>query len=102
MAKKSTRNTDQPPTAPPVTRRRASAKKSQAAAPIDIASVTATEPPASAPDTGAEAPGRDAGPSFNEIAEAAYYRHLSRGGRTGGELEDWIEAERELRERRRR
>ena len=101
MAKKSTRNTDQP-TAPPATRRRASTKKSQAAAPLDIASVTATEPPASAPDTGAEVPERDGGPSFNEIAEAAYYRHLSRGGRTGSEFEDWIEAERELRERRRR
>jgi hypothetical protein len=101
MAKKSTRPTDQP-TASPAPRRRAPAKKRQAAAPLDIASLTATEPPASAPDTGADVLDSDDGPSFDEIAEAAYYRHLSRGGRTGSEFEDWIEAERELRQRRRR
>ena len=38
-------------------------------------------------------------PSYDEIANAAYQRYLSRGGSDGRDLEDWIEAERELRER---
>ena len=36
-------------------------------------------------------------PSHSEIAEAAYQRYLSRGGGHGRDLDDWIEAERELR-----
>ncbi len=39
-------------------------------------------------------------PSTEEIAEAAYHRFLRRGGSGGHDFEDWIEAERELRERR--
>jgi hypothetical protein len=39
-------------------------------------------------------------PSHNEIAEAAYQRYLSRGGTHGRDVEDWTEAERELRARR--
>ena len=38
-------------------------------------------------------------PSYDEIAEAAYQRYLSRGGTDGYDLDDWIEAERQLRER---
>lgn len=38
-------------------------------------------------------------PTQAEIAEAAYFRHLNRGGHEGDELNDWIEAERELRRR---
>ncbi len=38
-------------------------------------------------------------PSADEIAEAAYHRFLSRGGHHGGDFDDWLEAERELRER---
>jgi hypothetical protein len=105
MAKKNTgtTSTDQP-AAPRTPRRRAPAKKAEPAAPpVDIAGVSATEPLATAPDTGAEEPAAGPGsPTHDEIAEAAYYRHLNRGGRQGGELDDWIEAERELRERRRR
>ena len=41
------------------------------------------------------------GPSYSEIADAAYRRYLERGGTHGQDLEDWISAERELRERRR-
>jgi hypothetical protein len=33
------------------------------------------------------------------IAVRAYHRYLERGGRAGDDLEDWITAERELRER---
>lgn len=38
--------------------------------------------------------------SHNEIAEAAYQRYLSRGGAHGQDVNDWMEAERELRARR--
>jgi hypothetical protein len=39
-------------------------------------------------------------PSHNEIAEAAYLRYLSRGAAHGQDVDDWMEAERELRVRR--
>jgi hypothetical protein len=39
-------------------------------------------------------------PSHNEIAEVAYLRYLSRGGAHGQDVDDWMEAERELRARR--
>ena len=38
-------------------------------------------------------------PTNDEIAHAAYQRYLSRGGSDGHDMDDWIEAERELRER---
>jgi hypothetical protein len=38
-------------------------------------------------------------PTYDEIANAAYQRYLSRGASDGSDFEDWIEAERELRER---
>ena len=41
-------------------------------------------------------------PGYDEIAEAAYHRFLRRGGQDGGDVDDWIEAERDLRERRSR
>ncbi len=42
----------------------------------------------------------EANPGHDEIAEAAYHRFLRRGGQDGGDVDDWIEAERELRSRR--
>ena len=39
-------------------------------------------------------------PSQDEIAIAAYFRHLNRGSEHGDQFNDWLEAERELRERR--
>ena len=45
-------------------------------------------------------PSREVTPSVDEIAEAAYHRFLSRGGSHGGDFDDWVEAERELRSRR--
>jgi len=39
-------------------------------------------------------------PTYEQIAEAAYQRYLSRGGDHGQDFQDWIEAERELREKR--
>ena len=40
-------------------------------------------------------------PSYDEIAEAAYQRYLKRGGGDGQDFDDWLEAERELKTRRR-
>ena len=40
------------------------------------------------------------GPTFDEIAEAAYHRYLQRGGSDGQDFDDWLEAERELKSRR--
>jgi len=38
-------------------------------------------------------------PTYEEIADAAYRRYLNRGGEHGRDFDDWLEAERELRER---
>ena len=38
-------------------------------------------------------------PTHDEIAEAAYRRYLNRGSEHGRDLEDWVEAEQELRHR---
>lgn len=38
-------------------------------------------------------------PTYDEIAQAAYQRYLTRGAADGHDMDDWIEAERELRER---
>jgi hypothetical protein len=85
MAKKKSVTENTTTGAPVPTRRRASSAKTAAAA-TDTAAAT----PA--------ANGRQ--PSQAEIAEAAYFRHLNRGGGTSGdEFNDWVEAERELKER---
>ena len=89
MAKKKTAPEDTALHAP-AKRRAPARKKATAAPPIDIAIMAGTEPPAN---------GRPE-PSRAEIAEAAYFRHLNRGGRHGDEFSDWIEAERELKSRR--
>ena len=39
------------------------------------------------------------GPTYEEIAEAAYHRYLNRGGGDGRDFEDWVAAEQELRSR---
>lgn len=98
MAKKkndSAESTTITETRTPVRRR---TTKKTAAPPVDIAGVTATEP-----DTAAEMRTATAGyePTYEEIAERAYHRYLQRGGVHGGDFNDWVEAERELRERRR-
>ena len=64
---------------------------------IDTASDMSTH--ATGVNTGAETTD---GPSYDEIAEAAYHRYLSRGGEGGRDFDDWVEAERELRSRRSR
>ena len=43
--------------------------------------------------------GVEGGPSYEQIAEAAYLRYLDRGASDGQDFEDWIEAERALKNR---
>ena len=119
MAKKKTAAPNSPPTTPATTRRR-SVKK------VDTSGAEAAPGPVAAIDGAGEAVGTtsttrtidaandmateggsssaDASitslPSYEEIAEAAYHRYLSRGGRHGQDFEDWLEAERELRSKR--
>ena len=38
-------------------------------------------------------------PTHDQIAEAAYHRFLSRQGAGGSDVDDWVEAERDLRSR---
>ncbi len=53
---------------------------------------------AAAPDP-APPEAQDIGAAAREhrIAEAAYYRYLKRGAQPGHDLDDWLQAERELR-----
>ncbi len=52
--------------------------------------------------TGARGVGTsDSGPSEDEIRRRAYEIYQSRGGEPGREMEDWVQAERELRAKRR-
>ena len=48
----------------------------------------------------AGADGNSTNPTYDEIAEAAYHRYLKRGGNDGGDFDDWVEAEKELKSRR--
>src|SRR5919106_132910 len=101
MAKKNT-SPDKNPSAPAASaaapaRQRTSRAKRQAPAPLDISTITATEPLQSAADMGGSTPaGRSYEPSHQEVAEAAYLRYLRRGGQSGDDFNDWVEAEREL------
>ena len=85
MAKKKTSPSDATPEAArtPATRRRA------------------PMPPPTTRETAADASPdqRQTGPTYEQIAEAAYQRYLSRGGAHGRDFDDWLEAERELRAR---
>ena len=117
MAKKKTAGTPTPQTASETTapasprRRTTTAKSVTAPAPSpDVANDRAIGMPEPAGQrvTGEEASGADsvtfvsvavASPTYEEIAEAAYHRYLSRGGGDGRDFEDWIEAERSLKTR---
>ena len=57
------------------------------------------EPIATAADMSAASTNATYTPSYDEIAEAAYRRYLTRGGQDGADFDDWVEAERELRGR---
>jgi Protein of unknown function (DUF2934) len=92
MAKKNTNPEDSsvPPAAP---RRRAAAKATAKASTARTAASAAATPTTPSKGNGNSEPTRA------EIAEAAYFRHLNRRGGQGDEFRDWIEAERELKQR---
>jgi len=90
------------------------ATEAVAAAPVEVTPVTAegaVEPPVRTKGTG-EAPPQAATPAFttvgevaaielshDRIAERAYHLYLERGRQPGDPFADWLEAERELRQR---
>ena len=57
--------------------------------------------PSGQPDDGAgvtgASRGEQGGPTLEQIAERAYEIYQSRGGTDGQDMEDWLQAERELR-----
>ena len=101
MAKKKTAGSDTTPTpsaGAARARRRASASRTSMRQP-PAARSTSTEDIHLASADDAVDPPRGAPPSYDEIAEAAYLRYLQRGAGPGGDIEDWVAAERELRAR---
>ena len=64
---------------------------------------TGSEPTAAQPAGSVTGPGAgtsrgpDGGPSLDQIAQRAYEIYQSRGGTDGQDMEDWLQAERELR-----
>ena len=100
------KNTSEPDTSSNRSRGRAAAKPAVQRRPATIESssqVQLSGDGAAQIDTAADMSGTDQGhPGYDEIAEAAYHRFLRRGGQDGGDVDDWIEAERDLRERRSR
>ena len=56
-------------------RKRATTKKTNGAAPV---------------------PGAAHAPTDDDIRVRAYHRFLERGGRSGGDFDDWLEAEKDL------
>jgi hypothetical protein len=100
VAKKNTGNSNggAAPRPRPATTRKSS-KSAMSAAPVDIASVTPIEPVTMAHDNGNVSAESAYQPTFDDIAQAAYQRFLSRGGGDGRDFDDWIEAERELKGR---
>lgn len=82
--------------------RRRTTKRPEAAPPPETSAgldgSTVHEPLAEAADRQPEP--ADFEPTYDQIAEAAYQRFLQRGGQDGQDFDDWLEAERELRQRR--
>ena len=106
MAKKQTSPSDPNPSqaTPSSGNRRRTGKLSSEASdrsPATLTQSTTSEEVLAAASEAAPPAGESmtAQPSYDEIAEAAYQRYLSRGGLDGYDLDDWIEAERQLRER---
>ena len=74
--------------------------KKSADAPASLGSSPSRSPRARAADTARGGSTGNIELNHNEIAEAAYQRYLGRGGAHGQDVDDWMEAERELRSRR--
>ena len=105
MAKKKTSGSPAPTdttvqsTAAPATKRRRAA----AATPQSTAQPAIAEPSTADDRTDAtlgssatSSLGSNGGPTYDQIAEAAYQRYLRRGGTDGRDFDDWLEAEQEL------
>ena len=61
------------------------------------AAPTPTRKRAAAPKkTNGAAPAPVPAPTDNDIRLRAYHRYLERGGVSGGDFDDWLEAERDL------
>ena len=110
MAKKKTVGPDSPAEQPAPARRAAgtgprkrATVRPDAAAAGGADATPLAEPIHSAADMSVGAGSSDSAaarqPSYDEIAEAAYHRYLQRGGQDGQDFDDWVEAERSLRER---
>jgi hypothetical protein len=87
---------DRPASAPP-SRERSRKTTSNSDTANDSASQIASQIGSKTPAP----PPQESEPSYDQIAEAAYQRFLQRGGSHGDDFADWLEAERELRSKRR-
>jgi len=76
----------------PATRSTANDPAAAPAAPKPKRARAAAPPPAAARDTAT-----NGGPSLDDIRRRAYERYLERGGNHGQHFDDWLEAEKELR-----
>jgi hypothetical protein len=56
----------------------------------------AAAPGASVPERAPDGPRRAGAPTAEEIAHRAFEIYLSRGGAPGADVDDWLQAEREL------
>lgn len=77
-----------PPAQPAKPRRRPGSEEETA--------FTPSQEPAALDDTFAARPEPGSNPSEDDIRVRAYHRYLERGGGHGMEFDDWLEAEREL------
>jgi len=59
-----------------------------------------TDTPAKARPPKPRAKTKASAPSEEDIRKAAYHRYLDRGAGHGGDFEDWLRAEQELRKKR--
>ena len=63
----------------------------------EVKDVSSQSAPAEASDTGSTSMASE--PSEEDIRLRAYHKYLSRGGNHGHHVEDWVEAEEELKRR---
>ena len=96
MAKK--QNSDPPAPTPASKPQRRTTKRTTSVPPVDNVMVP---PPLAASGNGDRndtvTPHARPEPSYDDIAQAAYLRYLNRGATPGGDFDDWLEAERDLR-----
>jgi hypothetical protein len=105
MAKKTSRPQNDDPThaAAPKPRRSRARAATDAGGEENAAIVAPTPPAATADDRPAEggpADSMSSEPSEEDIRLRAYHRYLERGAGHGAHFDDWLEAERELKQRR--